>query len=127
MIKQKQHKCGCGKTYSCASSLSLHIKKNHNMIVPIGTIGGPKSNRDQIYQGNEWGQGMTVNKEILNNINPTSLINEKEGMCSGCKTQIAVSIFFQCQICPSHFLCSNCFWASNNFTLDHKWKIIGEW
>jgi hypothetical protein len=34
--------CGCGKTYSCASALYLHLRKKHGGLVPNGTIGGPK-------------------------------------------------------------------------------------
>ncbi len=41
----KPFRCGCGRHYSCSSSLNLHIKKNHNWIVPVGTIGGPRGIR----------------------------------------------------------------------------------
>jgi uncharacterized C2H2 Zn-finger protein len=39
---EKPFKCGCGKSYTISSSLNLHIKKAHNWVIPIGTIGGPR-------------------------------------------------------------------------------------
>lgn len=43
---EKPYKCGCGRNYSCSSALNLHIKKNHNWVVPPGTLGGPRGMRN---------------------------------------------------------------------------------
>ena len=44
---EKLYQCGCGKLYSCSSALNLHIKKNHNWVVPRGTIGGPRGMKSE--------------------------------------------------------------------------------
>lgn len=33
------YKCGCGKAYTCASSLRCHILSYHKGVRPAGTIG----------------------------------------------------------------------------------------
>jgi hypothetical protein len=41
-FKKSKPYCGCGQTYSCTSSLYLHIRSKHGGIPPPNTIGGPK-------------------------------------------------------------------------------------
>jgi hypothetical protein len=47
VVVERVFRCGCGRNYSCSSSLNLHIKKNHNWVVPKGTIGGPRGLRSE--------------------------------------------------------------------------------
>lgn len=113
--EEKVYKCGCGRVYTCSSSLNLHIKKNHQFVVPEGTIGGPKNLR--FSHENQPPPPQPVVQPA-----PTPTV-PPDATCSGCSSRVASQPSFSCRSCVSHFLCSRCFWGSNHFSSEHEWAM----
>jgi hypothetical protein len=106
----KPFKCGCGKAYTVSSSLNLHIKKSHNWVIPLGTIGGPRG-----LMGGE-DEGELIKQHNIFHEGQSSII------CSECG-EPSDNSYFKCRTCLNHLLCSTCFWATNNFSKEHDWIV----
>ena len=94
MIAEKIYKCGCGRNYSCSSSLNLHIKKNHNWVIPKGTIGGPRGmkNEDDREKMNQQKKEHQIIQKIVR-------------FCQDCRAEGLKDTYFECLSCENHSSC----------------------